>query len=208
MIGHHSPISAGNLRATLFGWHASNPDIDVDGVEAEREDLINGLKDGMVNIAIMIGEASYPGMNRATFWSERLLVAMPAAHALAEREWVQWYDLRNETFLLTASDPGPESRDMVLGRLSAFGTRPKIKMHGVSRESIMSVLGGGLGVTITCEGAAGAQYPDVVLREVLGSHGLCTMSYSGYWRKDNTNPALRHFLAYVRSRYSLTFDIS
>ncbi|MBV7520889.1 LysR family substrate-binding domain-containing protein [Ensifer sp. ENS12] len=143
-------------------------------------------------------------MNRATFWSERLLVAMPAAHALAEREWVQWYDLRNETFLLTASDPGPESRDMVLGRLSAFGTRPKIKMHGVSRESIMSVLGGGLGVTITCEGAAGAQYPDVVLREVHGSHGLCLMSYSGYWRKDNTNPALRHFLAYVRSRYSLT----
>ncbi|MBV7520890.1 substrate-binding domain-containing protein [Ensifer sp. ENS12] len=57
MIGHHSPISAGNLRATLFGWHASNPDIDidVDGVEAEREDLINGLKDGMVDIAIMIG---------------------------------------------------------------------------------------------------------------------------------------------------------
>ncbi|SDA90459.1 LysR substrate binding domain-containing protein [Sinorhizobium sp. NFACC03] len=116
MIGHHSPISAGNLRATLFGWHASNPDIDididididVDGVEAEREDLINGLKDGMVDIAIMIGEASYPGMNRATFWSERLLVAMPAAHALAEREWVQWYNLRNETFLLTASDPGPE----------------------------------------------------------------------------------------------------
>ncbi|SDA90456.1 hypothetical protein SAMN03159448_04390 [Sinorhizobium sp. NFACC03] len=53
---------------------------------------------------------------------------------------------------------------MVLGRLSAFGTRPKIKMHGVSRESIMSVLGRGLGVTITCEGAAGAQYPDVVLR--------------------------------------------
>lgn len=70
MIGHHSPISAGNLRATLFGWHASNPDIDidvdVDGVEAEHEDLINGLKDGMVDIAIMIGEASYPGMNRAT----------------------------------------------------------------------------------------------------------------------------------------------
>lgn len=41
-------------------------DIDVDGVEAEHEDLINGLKDGMVDIAIMIGEASYPGMNRAT----------------------------------------------------------------------------------------------------------------------------------------------
>ncbi len=81
-------------------------------------------------------------MNRATFWSERLLVAMPAAHALAEREWVQWYDLRNETFLLTASDPGPESRDMVLGRLSAFGVAHVTRAsRGCMGHEISSVTG-------------------------------------------------------------------
>ncbi len=71
----------------------------------------------------------------------------------------------------------------------------------------MSVLGSGLGVTITYEGASGAQYPDVVLREVHGSHGRALIGYSGYWRTSNENPALRRFLEFTRSRYSLSFDI-
>ena len=83
-------------------------------------------------------------------------------------------------------------------------------MRAVSREWIMSILGGGregLGVTITYEGASGARYPDVVLREVHGAHGQTLIGWSGYWRKASDNPALRRFLAFVRSRYSLAFEI-
>ena len=143
---------------------------------------------------------------RAAFWSERILVALPASHRLADRESVRWTDLCDETFLLPAED-GPEIRDMVLGRLAAFGARPKIRMRCVSREWIMSILGGGLGVTITYEGASGARYPDVVLREVHGAHGQALIGYSGYWRKAGDNPALRRFIAFVRRRYSLAFEI-
>lgn len=207
MIGHNSPISAGNLRATLFGWLAANPDVDLDGVEAEREALLAGLDSGAIDLAILSGEASYEGMRRAAFWSERILVALSVAHPLAERESVEWTDLRNETFRLSAADPGPEIRDMLLGRLAKSGARPNIRMHSASREGIMSVLGGGLGITITCEGSSGAHYPEVVYREVHGVHGQSRVGYSGYWRKENENPALRRFLAFVRSRYALAFDI-
>jgi hypothetical protein len=36
MIGHNSAISAGHLRATILGWRAANPDVEIDGVEADR----------------------------------------------------------------------------------------------------------------------------------------------------------------------------
>ena len=36
--------------------------------------------------AIMIGDTPYPGLMSRSFWSERVLVAMPASHALAARE--------------------------------------------------------------------------------------------------------------------------
>lgn len=206
-IGHNGPVSAGNFRATLFDWRAANPEVDLEGIEAQRMALLAGLDAGIIDLAIMPGEATYQGLRRAAFWSERILAALPASHPLAEQESVRWTDLRDETFLLPTEDSGPEIRDMVLGQLAAFGVRPKIRMRCVSREWIMSVLGGGLGITITYEGASGARYSDVVLREIHGAHGQALTGYSGYWRKASDNPALRRFLAFVRRRYSLAFEI-
>ena len=207
VIGYNGPISAGNLRATLLAWRESNPDVQVEGTEAERESLVAGLDAGTIDLAIMQGEASYHNLRRAALWSERIMVALPDSHPLAARESLQWTELRNETFLLTAEGPGLEIRDMLLGRLATFGARPTIKMCEVSRESIMSMLGGGLGITITYEGASGARYPDVVLRELHGSHGQALIGYSGYWRNGNDNPALRRFLSFTKNRYSLNFDL-
>lgn len=207
MIGHNSAISAGHLRGTMLGWRAANPGVELDGVEADRGALLAGLDTGEIDIAILVGEASHAHLRRDSFWNERMMIALPASHPLAENEAVHWTDLRRERFLLPAADPGPEIRDMLLGRLMVAGEPPDIRMHQVGREAILSVLGGGLGVSIVCEGATGARYPDVIYRPVQGEQGPAFISFSGYWRKDNANPALRRFLAFVRDRYALSFDI-
>lgn len=159
-------------------------------------------------MAILAGATSYNGLRRASFWSERAIVAMSALHPLGNREIIYWTDLRDETFLLPICDPGPEMRDMILSELATAGCRPKIKMQSISRESIMSVLGGGPYVTITCEGASGAQYPDVITRPVHGPHGQTMIGFTGYWQSDNENPALRRFLDFIKDRYALSFDYS
>jgi len=206
-LGHSDPISAGHMRATLLAWREAHPAVEVDGIEDNREAQIAYLNSGALDVAVLTGEVAYRGIRRMSLWSEKVLVALPAAHELVAREVIFWPDLRHETFLLTARDPGSELRDMLLRRLSAAGFRPDIRMHAVSRETIMSLLGDGLGVSVTCEGASGARYPDVVLREVHGIHGPCLTGYSGYWRPGNENPALKRFLAFVQGRYSLSFDI-
>ena len=40
MFGHNSSVSAGNLRATLGSWHAANPDVEIECVEADRSVLL------------------------------------------------------------------------------------------------------------------------------------------------------------------------
>lgn len=207
MIGHNSAISAGHLRATMLSWRAAHPDVEVDGVEADRRALLAGLDTSNIDIAILVGEADHTDFRREAFWNERVMIALPAGHPLAESEAVHWTDLRRERFLLPAADPGPEIRDMLLGRITVAGEAPDIRMHQASREAILSVLGGGLGVSIICEGGTGARYPDVVYRPILSEQGPVFVSYSGYWREDNGNPALRRFLAFVRDRHALSFDI-
>lgn len=205
-LGHNSPVSAGNLRASLMSWRNALPDVEVECVEADRTVLLASLDTGDIDIAILMGAAGHDGFRCEMLWSERMLVALPESHPLAERDVVHWTDLRSERFLLSASDPGPEIRDMLLGRLSVSGSKPDIRMHQSSRESILSVLGGSSGVSIVCEGSTGARYPDVVYRPIHGEQGPALTGYSGCWSDDNGNPALHRFLGFIKTRYSLNFD--
>jgi len=207
MLGHNSSVSAGNLRATLMSWHEAHPDVDVECVEADRSVLLAGLDTGEIDIAILMGAAGHDGYRCEPLWSERMLVALPASHPLAERDIVHWTDLRGERFLLPAADPGPEIRDMLLGRLAVSGGKPDIRMLQASRETVLSVLGGNSGVSIVCEGSTGARYPDVVYRAIHGEQGPALTGHSGCWRDDNGNPALRRFLEFIKARYALSFDL-
>lgn len=207
-LGHNNSVSAGNLRATMMSWHEAHPEVEVECVEADRSVLLAGLDTGEIDITILIGTVSHDGFRCEPLWSERMLAALPARHLLAERDVVHWTDLRGERFLLPAADPGPEIRDMLLGRLSMFGATPDIRMHQSSRETILSVLGVSSGVSIVCESATGAHYPEVIYRPIHGEQGPALTGYSGCWSDENSNPALRRFLGFIKARYALSFDFS
>lgn len=206
-VGFNSSVSAGNLRATLVSARSENPDLALDGMEADRSVLFAGLDNGEIDIAILLGEARRDGYRQASFWSEHVFVAMSSGHELATREIVNWTDLRDQRFVLPAADPGPEIRDMLLGRLWQSGTRPDVQLRAVSRETILSLIGETGAFSVACEGATGAVYPDVVYRPVHGEQGSALIAYSGYWREDNSNPALKRFLAFIRKRYALSFEL-
>lgn len=208
MVGHNTSVSAGNLRAAILAWQADSPDVDFESVEADRGSLLAGLNTGEIDIAILIGEADHDGFRAEPFWSERILVATPAGHPLADCEMVHWTDLRSEGFILPAADPGPDIRDMLLGRLGMYGSQPDIRISQTSRETVLSLLGAGRRMSIVCEGSAGIRYPEVIYRPVHGEQGPALTVYTGYWRDENGNPALRRFLAFIKARYALAFDYS
>lgn len=206
-VGHNSPISAGNLHATLSAWCNDNPHVQMDRIEASRKTLIAGIGRGDVDIAFLSGQVPYAGIHRASLWSEIVLLAMSATHPLQESEMIDWADLREESFLLTSGEPGPDIRDMLLGRLSALGYRTHIRMLDTSRESLLGMIGHGPDITVLNAAGAGATYPGVVYREIHDRDGPTSVGYSAYWRPANENPALRHFLKFVRQRYALAFTI-
>ena len=135
--------------------------------------------------------------------SERILVAMPESHALATRERIHWTDLTGERFLLTEQDPGPETRNMLLGKLGMPGYSPEIDMDDIRRDTVLSVIALGGYISIVAESALGIHVPGVVFREVHEANGHTRIGFSGYWREDNENPVLRRFLEFVTARYSM-----
>lgn len=203
-IGHASSISAGHLRTTIEDFREAFPDVEATPAEAPREVLLAGLDTGIVDIAVLSGDIPPRDLRTERVWNERLMSALPNSHHLAKHDRVTWADLGNETFVQTATDPGPAIAAMVRRRLSLDGHAPMIKMLNTSRESMLSMIGSGQDISIHCACSTGASYPDVTYREVHGAKGQSWVRYSAYWRGANDNPTLRRFLDFVRKRHSLS----
>ena len=202
-VGFYTSFSAGNLRATVSEFSERFPGVRVRGFERDRDMLLAGIESGLLDIAIMIGERPYRGIRSRPLWSERHLVVMPEGHPLASRERIHWQDLAGERFLLTERDPGPETRNLLLGKLGSPGYTPEIDMDDIGRDTVISSIALGGRLAIFAESSAGIQVPGVLFREIHEANGHSRIGYSGYWREDNDNPVLRRFLDFVAVRYSL-----
>ncbi|TPJ18931.1 LysR family transcriptional regulator [Mesorhizobium sp. B2-7-3] len=200
-IGFYTSLSAGNLRASLMEYGRRFPQVEIRLAERARASLFEGLERGTLDVAIVTGEPAVRAGGTMALWSERVLVALPKSHTLAVKEIVYWTDLRGETFLLSECDPGTELRDILLVKLASPGVQPKIAGQDVSRESIQSLVGAGLGVSLVREAEIGASYADVVYRDVQDGNGPSRISYAAYWQRNSDNPALVHFLKLLEERY-------
>ncbi|WP_454629271.1 LysR family transcriptional regulator [Bradyrhizobium cenepequi] len=200
VIGFYTSLSAGNLRASLVEYGRRFPQVEISTVEGSRTRLFDGIQTGTIDIAIVTGEPVSDSNRSMMLWSERIIVALPEDHPLAENEIIYWTDLKRERFLLSERDPGPEIQDILVAKLSSPGDMPDVVRHDVSPENIKSLVGAGRGVSLMCEACMGASYAGVVYREARDGNGSIRIGYRAYWRDGNDNPALRNFIRLLEER--------
>lgn len=200
-IGFYTSLSAGNLRASLVEYCRRFPQVEISAVEGPRARLFDGIHNGTVDIAVVAGEATSDRDRSMVLWGERIIVALPEDHPLATHELIYWTDLKQERFLLSERDPGPEIQEIILSRLASPGDRPNVVKHDVSPENIKSLVGAGCGVSLMCEASMGATYAGVVYREARDGNGTTRIGYSAFWRERNDNPALRSFIRLLEERF-------
>jgi DNA-binding transcriptional LysR family regulator len=124
-IGFYTSFSAGNLRATLIDFAQRFPQIEVGMIEGSRTHLTTALRNGAIDVAIVTGEKPLLDGRFMSLWSERVLVALPEGHPLANDETIYWTDLKSETFLISQHDLRPRSKISSSLSLPHPGTGPK-----------------------------------------------------------------------------------
>ena len=202
-VGFYTSLAAGNLRATLIDVSQRFPQLELEMFESSRSRLVTGLRNGVVDIAIIPGATALPESKTMSLWSERIFVGVPEGHSLAEREPVHWIDLREEKILLSRRDPGPELRDLLVAKVTSPGDRPRIVRHRAGLATLKNLVGAGFGVTVLTEACAGASFPGVIYRELRDGAEPARIGYSAHWRADNQNPALASILRILGERYLL-----
>jgi DNA-binding transcriptional LysR family regulator len=197
-IGFYT-VLAGPLRDTVFSFIRQHPQLDLNLIEDDRVALITFLDRGTIDIAIVLGEPVYRDYAHMSLWSERIMVALHKTHRLAGSDFVYWTDLKGERFLMSLYDPGPEIKDVLLGKLALPGDRPFIKHVQAHHSAMISAVDGDRGITLACESSSVPPWPNVVFREVRDGNGPTRLGFVAYWRRNNGNPTLKQFLTWLQA---------
>jgi DNA-binding transcriptional LysR family regulator len=204
-IGFCTSLSAGNLRAMLVEFRERFPHVAFATAERSRVRLARMLRNGTLDVVVAAEDASLSGCRSLPLWSERILIALPKDHALADREVLYWTDLKAQTVLLSRYDPGREIEDVLRSQLAA-ADRPKIENHDISRGAIKALVSMRMGISLVLESDLGANLTSPLYRELRDGVGPSRLEFSAFWRPDNENPALATFLKLLRERYPSPTD--
>jgi LysR family hydrogen peroxide-inducible transcriptional activator len=154
--------------------------------------LLDMLRTGELDCAIMAEPFPDTGLATAALYDEPFLVAVPASHALAKRRSIGSAELKQETMLLLGT--GHCFRDQVLevcpefARFSSDAEGIRKSFEGSSLETIRYMVAAGMGITVV---------PQLSVRTWDRSEGPNQQVV--YLPFDNPVPSRRVVLAWRRS---------
>jgi DNA-binding transcriptional LysR family regulator len=88
--------------------------------------------------------------------------------------------------------------DHIALRLSEHRSQPQIQRFDIERDTLMSMVAQGYGVTLTSEAAAQVSFPGIVFRPILDEPEPIT--FSALWSPHNRSQALLHLLALAQRK--------
>ncbi len=201
IVGFYTSLLRGNLLALLSEQSRRRPDTELAIMNGARDRLLSALNAGTLDIAIMTDDRTRWDDGQQRVWSERVVVALPKGHRFASKSVLSWNELREETFLFSQTDPGPELQAILMSKLAPHGNIPRIAPQDAAMIDLMGLVRIGTGITLIWESSIGSNDGDIIYRDVHDGTGPSHGDFSAYWSLSNGNPALRAFLEGLRERY-------
>lgn len=196
-IGIVASLASGFLQGVIRRFKEKHGGVGLRLYEDAAQEILGRLVAGRLDVAFVTGVPPVSGCNSCGVWNDRVYVALPSTHVLAAKDQITWDDIRKERFISSSHGPGPHIQDYLIKRLAGLSFRPELDVQEVGRENLMNLVGLGLGLTLTTSSTLGAAFPGVVFRPIAGDRDI--VEWTAIWSVSNTNPALKRFLAVVRS---------
>ena len=185
------PHVVGRLRKEL-------PRLKLMLYEYQTEPLLQKLRAGDIDLGIVALPVVIDGLEAAELYDEPFMLAVPAAHALADVERVKLDDLRGETLLLL--EDGHCLRDQALEVCSRIRVNEAQDYRATSLETLRQMVAAGHGVTLLPELAAETSVGTARgLRIKPFARPAPSRTLGAVWRKSTTRgPAIEAIVAAVR----------
>ncbi|QBR03683.1 LysR family transcriptional regulator [Paraburkholderia pallida] len=170
-------LSVGFVGSTLYGllpkvirrFRNEYSDVVLTLHELSTMDQIKALSDGTIDVGF--GRIRYedPKVRRIVLRDERMIVALPAGHALSEsRQALSIRDLINDTLIIFPKAPRPSFADQVLAGFRDRGLQPKSIYETREVQIALGLVAAGEGISIVPGSIYGLKRDDVSYKELDG----------------------------------------
>ena len=204
-IGFVGTATFSVLPESLRGFRQLYPNVDLTLRELVSARQVQALRERRIQVGF-----ARPAIVGAqdivceTVAIEPFVAALPEAHHLAKCERIPLTALAAEEFVLFPRSPKPSYGDLLYSICEDAGFQPNVTQETAEIQTAISLVAGGMGVTLVPAVASNVNRHGVVfvpLMEPAPASEL-TMVY----RRDDESPTLNSFLHVVRNIYSRECD--
>ena len=161
------------LPADLAGFVAAHAGIRIEMEESDSREAVLAVVDGRADMGIFAERTPTFGLQTVPYRRDRLVLVVPAGHALAARA------SGGSLFLADVADfdfvglpQGTSLAQRLAAESAGIGRRLRIRIHVRSFDAMCQMVAAGLGIAVL---------PDAAVQPHLRSMGLARIELAGAW---------------------------
>lgn len=148
-IGAIDSAARGLIPSLLNLFVQQHPMIDIHITEEKTINLIPKLKSGWLDVIFFRAPQTLDASLEVRFITrERCVLAVPVSHALADRQQVTVSDFQHEAMIVAERRTRPHSHELTMSLFRLAGLTPHIAQFAEEKQTILSLVGAGLGIAI------------------------------------------------------------
>ena len=168
------------------------PKVKLEMTELCTLDQVDALRTEIVDIGFLHPPIEAPFLKLAALQGERLIVALPQTHPLAQQQHLPLKSLAAEPFILHPRYEGPILYDQILNLCRNAGFEPNIVHEAVKNQTRVGLVAAGLGVAFVPESLRSSGQIGVSYCTLVGN--APELQLAAAWRQQHISPVLHGFL--------------
>ena len=192
-VGFSTSASLALVPPVFREFRERFPDVQLILREGQADDQLSDVEAGVLDVAVIRGPIKRPALRVETLRREAIMLVLPVAHPLATKSSVAWSDLAAYDFVLFPRVAAAAMYDAIIAQCSGAGFVPNIVHEATEWSTVSALIASGAGLGFAPASAARFHVDEIAFRALEGRTAIAEIAAA--WRRDNTSPALRAFVA-------------
>ncbi|GAC1358140.1 MAG: LysR substrate-binding domain-containing protein [Ktedonobacteraceae bacterium] len=197
------------LPRLLSAYRERYPHIHVTLQELKRDEQINALHAGRVQVGILRPMVTSAELSSEIIQREPLLLVLPVHHPLVQQEHIAMQDLAKETFVMLPRYWSSTFYDQIISLCYSAGFSPEVAQEAAEIHTIVGLVAANIGISLVPASTQFLRSRGVVYRHLQGDTSEIEMALA--WRHDDRSPVVHAFINLAREEmrtYTPDYEIN
>jgi DNA-binding transcriptional LysR family regulator len=164
VIGFVSSAAYNVLPELLRAFRSEVPEVRLELHELPTNEQLDWLRAGKIDLGLLRPPVEDKTLHLRTIRREPMVVALPETHPLADQAQISWRSLASEAFVLFPRPLSPHAYDQIISFCQQAGFSPRVIQEAMQMQTIVSLVAGGMGISIVPLSLQNMQRTGVVYR--------------------------------------------